>query len=88
MRALNKRMLVFSGVVVGSPLRVVMVRETGVAGVTISGTVADMPPCVAVISVLPPPAPAVAMPVEFIDATLGRDDAQTGLLIACVVPSE
>lgn len=76
------------GNVVGSPKVVVMVSETGVASVTASGTLADCPPYVAVIFVLPLPAPAVAKPDALMVATLVKDDDQAGLLMVFVVPSE
>ena len=76
------------GNVVAPPKVVDMVSETGVANVTASGTLADSPPYVAVIFVLPLPAPAVAKPEVLMVATLARDDDQVGLLMVFAVPSE
>ena len=72
----------------GPPKVVVMVSETGVASVTASGTLTVCPPYVAVMFVLPLPAPAVANPDVLMVATLVKDDDQAGLLRVFVVPSE
>ena len=76
------------GKVVASPKVVVMVSETGVASVTVRGTLAVCPPYVAVTFVLPLPVPADARPDALMVATLVKDDDHVGLLMVFVVPSE